>query len=444
MITYSLYKELRKLSHTDIICLQGSIISLKDIELSHTLDIYQADTTYSHRLDNAIIKHNNMHICNTINLLSPTYTKDITPKCQYKFKININPIQNNQSWFVYYTKGYTSGYQIIISENTIVSCYGLNPENINISFNVIKLIYIKNIKKIWIPIKHNSILFQYYYLKIETDDGVLEKNYMTSSYESAVTIMTIIWYISRYIYQNYIIIMHHSNTNITDITTDIINPTNAYMMSRSVIPSNCIYNKLNSNILSVQTKENITENELNAPIEKIIVCRQPLSAFITNAAYYLTFGTFDKAVKEMGYDKMYHSYCIVETATHKYIIEKNDGVILSRKIPDLYGADSIANNRSIYELNICEGDYLSLKIMLNNTYNLLGHEFNIYNARTSNCQNYIYAMINANQLMETNLIDFIQQDASKLFEILPRYVSFASNMFEGIIGGVAGRFISSG
>ena len=144
----------------------------------------------------------------------------------------------------------------------------------------------------------------------------------------------------------------------------------------------------------------------NEKINSIKVYRTPLSSglkFVLNA---VSLGEFEKKVKELGYDKLYHLSAVIDTTKGRFLIEKCDVITLKER-PSVSGenmAISIGNKTiSVYQL-------------LNKTMKHMGHNYFSYNATENNCADFILGILKANGLNNSTSQSFIKQNVKGLFD----------------------------
>jgi hypothetical protein len=144
----------------------------------------------------------------------------------------------------------------------------------------------------------------------------------------------------------------------------------------------------------------------NERINSIKVYRTPLSSglkFVLNA---VSLGEFEKKVKELGYDKLYHLSAVIDTTKGRILIEKCDVITLKER-PTVAGENidiSIGNKTiSVYKL-------------LNKTMKKMKTYYFSYNATENNCADFILGILTANGLNNSSNQSFIKQNVNGLFD----------------------------
>ena len=151
----------------------------------------------------------------------------------------------------------------------------------------------------------------------------------------------------------------------------------------------------------------------NKKIRSIVICRVPVSKFLTNALNAASFGQFNKNVDNSPYDKLFHLFIkIIFNDAPSIILEKNE-VINS----DVIGNKPLPPNT---ETKIVSSLPLNLtpNIILDNAKNLLGDSFFKYSAKNANCQHFIMAILKGSNIGSQQDIDFVKQNTEELFENL--------------------------
>jgi len=151
-------------------------------------------------------------------------------------------------------------------------------------------------------------------------------------------------------------------------------------------------------------------NEMGADeIERIYIKRTPLSKVIQLALNVLSFGDFNKRLRDLPYDKLYHLRMDIETVKGKrYTLEKNETINMTRRPTTSKDTDSILVN------TLKEGT--TTNELLNKTKDFMGEDkFYSYSAKNNNCQDFIMGILNANNLTTRELKNFVKQDTTSLF-----------------------------
>jgi hypothetical protein len=158
----------------------------------------------------------------------------------------------------------------------------------------------------------------------------------------------------------------------------------------------------------------------NWEITKITVCRSPVQSFIGTSLNLLTLGAWQKAVSKYGYDRLFHLYLELELRapiggkTITAIFEKNETPrVFEKTTPS-------PSTTECKDIPIKAG--LNLTSFVQNTIARMGDDFWRYSALGgNNCQVQIINALGANNLLTSDLQNFILQDVKKIAEELPQY-----------------------
>lgn len=144
-------------------------------------------------------------------------------------------------------------------------------------------------------------------------------------------------------------------------------------------------------------------------IQKIDICRQPITGVIKSAINVVTGGDLAKVVKEKGYDNVFHLFCVVNLDNGTKIrLDKNQRITIEVN-PAPLNADAVCKSvtlpqKETLESFIDKGEKLG---------NQIG-SFYRYSGWDNNCQKFIKALLNASGV--TSLDSFIMQDAGEFIK----------------------------
>lgn len=141
-------------------------------------------------------------------------------------------------------------------------------------------------------------------------------------------------------------------------------------------------------------------------IDKINICREPLSKAIMTLLNVSSRNQFEKNLNKTPYDKLYHLFIEIHIDNRIYILEKNDVLSLTQN----------SSNARSDTLEISIGNSLTLEDMLNKTKQVMGDKFFTYKAQDNNCQYFAQSFLTANGLGSKETEEFIMQDVSSLFD----------------------------
>ena len=148
----------------------------------------------------------------------------------------------------------------------------------------------------------------------------------------------------------------------------------------------------------------------NDEISRIEIWKKPVNTVLLKAMSLLTFGEFEKRVKNEGFDKLYHLQLVAKTIYDKNIlIEKNEIINMELK-------PSKSNDTQVMRIDNVRGG-TTIKMLLEGANKILGDQkYFKYNGSNSNCQDFCIALINGSNLSNPQVQSFVKQDTKKLFE----------------------------
>lgn len=143
-------------------------------------------------------------------------------------------------------------------------------------------------------------------------------------------------------------------------------------------------------------------------IIKIQIVRQPLAWLSKKAADILSGNTVDDMIKNLGYDRMYHLFLYIFLQDGTCILtERNETVRLYKTDPVyLDGAET---------LDINDTNNVTLKDFFQKGVDSMDKsQFWIYRPESTNCQDYVMTLLDANGLSTPDIKTFVLQDAKAL------------------------------
>ena len=146
----------------------------------------------------------------------------------------------------------------------------------------------------------------------------------------------------------------------------------------------------------------------DSKIVKIQIVRQPLAWLSKKASDILSNYTVDEMIKRLGYDRMWHlfMYIFLEDGS-VFISERNETVRLYQTKP-VY-----INGSETMEITDCNG--LSLgEFFKNGVDSRTPDLFWRYDPSSTNCQDYVMTLLDANKLSTPEIKTFVLQDAQAL------------------------------
>ena len=157
----------------------------------------------------------------------------------------------------------------------------------------------------------------------------------------------------------------------------------------------------------------VLEQYGNIPIKSIKVCRSPVQQAVQEAMNVVSLGAFKKRLSRQSYDQIYHLFALI-TLENDTVLTLDKQSQLTLKVGSKTYQDSID----------VSPPFSTISEMLNNTRKAMGDSlFFCYNAKSNNCQVFLYSFFESNGKATPQLRDFIMQDVSSLFDDNLEYFS---------------------
>ena len=140
-------------------------------------------------------------------------------------------------------------------------------------------------------------------------------------------------------------------------------------------------------------------------IQSITIGRTPVQSVISSTINLFTNGKLNKE-----FDSIFHLYLIIKTeSNNNYSLEKNEVVKFSKN-PKSRGKGEELRPVSNVPQNI------SLNDLFDNTIDVMGRSFFMYDAVNNNCQNFLFEIFKANNIGNNDDKQFIKQDTEDVFK----------------------------
>ena len=171
------------------------------------------------------------------------------------------------------------------------------------------------------------------------------------------------------------------------------------------------------------------------PIISMTVGRYPIQSFVRKALNMLSFGKLENILKQLNYDQLFHLFLKIKLSNgDEYTLDKQEVIKLE---PYKQKPNTETMNVDMSSLT----DVLTINSLLETALKYMGPQpFFSYSGRVYNCQHYIMNILESLKLLTPELKTFIKQDTNQLFEKLPAYVQFISNVSTDL-GARANRFL---
>ena len=155
-------------------------------------------------------------------------------------------------------------------------------------------------------------------------------------------------------------------------------------------------------------------------IEGMRIRRDPIRSMLHTAINAITLGRWAAARKKYAYDKVFHLGLELRLkGGPTTIVEKNEVIYVGPSSPE---------NSDSEVMELSDPGSLTLGAMLDNTQRLMGDRYFTYSAFENNCQDFIIAILRANNLWTPARNDFVKQPLEEVIKDLPSYTGKLANV----------------
>lgn len=164
----------------------------------------------------------------------------------------------------------------------------------------------------------------------------------------------------------------------------------------------------------------------NETITSLECVRTPIESYIDNVLNTLSFGKWKQAVKQTGYDRLFHLSLFINKT---YVFHKIEVLTL------VADKSIIKSNSEVKSVGLPSVP-ITIGQLIQKTKDFMGDQkFTSYDPVANNCQDLVLSVLKANNLNTQELEAFVKQDAVKIFEKNPSWVGkFAQGVTD-----IAGR-----
>jgi len=158
----------------------------------------------------------------------------------------------------------------------------------------------------------------------------------------------------------------------------------------------------------------------NEVLNTATIVRAPVPSLLTNALSLVSGGQFGKNLANSPYDTLFHLRLDFTTQNgNKFMVEKNE-VINMDKNPSM---PKDAEKKEVQPISS-----ISINAMLENAKKYMDGKYFNYSARDNNCQDFILAILNANQFGNDADRGFVKQNTKELFNNMPALRKFSNTI----------------
>lgn len=207
-------------------------------------------------------------------------------------------------------------------------------------------------------------------------------------------------------------------------------------IKNKILKNNKFFSKVKPRKSAPPTIKKWIKKNQNELIEEIIVCRKPVQEAVKHLLNIVSLGKFDKSLKGLNYDDIFHLYLYITINGKSYRVEKNEIVTLNVDKPD-HKEDCLNINMFEKKANGLIRNSNKRKITLGEFMkNGQQHQkhFWSYDPKNNNCQDFAVSLLVGNKLIKNNgiIYKFIKQDAKQIFKKNPKYLHKFGKSFTDI------------
>ena len=155
-------------------------------------------------------------------------------------------------------------------------------------------------------------------------------------------------------------------------------------------------------------------------LEGMRIRRDPIRSMLHTAINAITLGRWAEARKKYAYDKVFHlglEFSLKDGPTS--VAEKNEVIYVGPSSPLREDTET---------MEIGDPGAVTLQQLLDNTQRLMGDRYFTYAAFENNCQDFIIAILRANNLWTPARNDFVKQPLEGVIKELPSYTGRLANV----------------
>lgn len=144
-------------------------------------------------------------------------------------------------------------------------------------------------------------------------------------------------------------------------------------------------------------------------ITSIQITRYPIMTGLTELLNLFTLGSLSSGMKKMGYEKLFHLSLIIN---NDYVFEKQEVVKFYKR--KNFINEFRSKGIEVMTIPLPAGFDITVDEFVENTKQLMGKKFTLYDAITNNCQVFVRSALQANGLYSNEANAFVFQDIKTL------------------------------
>ena len=154
-------------------------------------------------------------------------------------------------------------------------------------------------------------------------------------------------------------------------------------------------------------------------ITRLDIYRTPIQTFVKTALDVLSLGAFSKAVRQSGYDSVFHVALIAQVGDRHVVLEKIEAVNIDTSYPT-------SHNTQIFNVKMGTESFTLNTLVRRGRYQAGDKTFFRYSAfgqgQATNCQGFVRLLLQGVNLYTEEVASFLYQDVEKIVQSLPGFL----------------------
>jgi len=153
----------------------------------------------------------------------------------------------------------------------------------------------------------------------------------------------------------------------------------------------------------------------NVPMFSIMVVRVPIASVFNKILNLASFGKWNANLNNQPYDKVFHLYVLMtylDNGNIKFALSERNETVRFRSASS---KDFTSDKNNVMQIPYTANS-LTLGQVFDNTIRAGGDNIWVYDFNTNNCQDYIVKLLQANNLANPNVLNFVKQDTTELVQ----------------------------
>jgi len=146
-----------------------------------------------------------------------------------------------------------------------------------------------------------------------------------------------------------------------------------------------------------------------------MVVRVPIASVFNKILNLASFGKWNANLNNQPYDKVFHLYVLMtylDNGNIKFALSERNETVRFRSASS---KDFTSDKNNVMQIPYTANS-LTLGQVFDNTIRAGGDNIWVYDFNTNNCQDYIVKLLQANNLANPNVLNFVKQDTTELVQ----------------------------